>query len=299
MDAERRDDGGGNGLDGRNPVEVGAKNDDLFTKHGGYDLDVSDPEDEGEGDSWSQEPKIAGRPDFIDEFSAVEKDFCIGLEVQVALGEQESSLDNTVELGGGVVLKKGTGTKECTPPPPSLRDQTPVYVALPETPPPVPYTPAGIALDPGSLKLDRGRSMLFSRKGSTPSPFRGLRKRPWAGIDCLDALDDESFAEGSNDPAWELMLEKAKNEVLHAPEDKGSQFIGEASTEIDGLLPNRSQKGNSALIDDFQNIGDFEEVGFEENEDRYPFDPVSRTIEQGFQDLDSLSRGNPNNHGAR
>jgi len=289
VDAGGRDDGGGNGLDGKDPVEVGAKNDDLFIKHGGYDLDVSDPEDEGEGDSWSQEPKIAGRPDFIDELSAVEKDFCIGLEVQVALGEQESSPDSTIELGEGVVLKKGTGTKECTPPPPSLRGQTPVCAALPETPPPMPNTPAGMTLDPGSLKLDRGRSMLFSRKGSTPSPFRGLRKRPWAGVDCLDALDDESFAEGSNDLAWELMLEKAKNEVFHAPEDKGSQFIGEASTEIDGLLPNRSQKGDSTLVDDFENIGDFEEVGFEENEDRHPFDPVSRTIEQGFQDLDGLS----------
>jgi len=98
------------------------KNDDLFIKHGGYDLDVSDPEDEGEGDGWSQEPKIAGRPDFINEFSAVEKDFCIGLEVQVSLGEQESSPDSTIELGEGVVLKKGTGTKEYTPPPLSLRD---------------------------------------------------------------------------------------------------------------------------------------------------------------------------------
>ena len=43
------------------------------------------------------------------------------------------------------------------------------------------------------------------------------------------------------------------------------------------------------MIDDFQNIGDFEEVGFEEYEDRHPFDPVSTTIEQGFQDLDGLS----------
>jgi len=153
----------------------------------------------------------------------------------------------------------------------------------------VPNTPASMTFDPGSLKLDRGRSMLFSRKGSTPSPFRGLRKRPWAGIDYLDALDHGSFAEGSNDLAWELMLEKAKSEVFHALEDKGSQFIGGASTEIDGLLPNRSQKCNSTLIDDFQNIGDFEEVGLEENEDRHPFNPVSRTIEQDFQDLDSLS----------
>ena len=96
VDAEGRDDGGGNGLDGRNPVEVGAKNDDLFIKDGGCDLDVSDPEDEGEGDSWSQEPKITGRLDFIDELSAVEKDCCIGLELQVALGEQESSPDSTI-----------------------------------------------------------------------------------------------------------------------------------------------------------------------------------------------------------
>ena len=121
-----------------------------------------------------------------------------------------------------MVLKKGTSTKECTPPPPSSRDPTPVYASLPETPPPVPNTRTGMTLDPGSLKLDRGRSMLLSRKGSTPSPFRGLRKRPWADIDCLDALVDGSFAEGSNDLAWELMLEKAKNEVFHALEDKGS-----------------------------------------------------------------------------
>jgi len=286
--AEERDAGGSSGLDGGGPVEVGAKDDGLFIKHGGYNLDVSDPEDEGEGDSWSQEPRITGRPEFIDEPPAVEKDFFTGLKDQVAFGEQESSPDSAIELGEGLVLKKGTGTKECTPPPPSLQDQTPVHATLSETPPPVSSIPAGMTFDPGSLKLDRGRSMLFSRKGSTPSPFRGLRKRPWAGINCLDALDHGSVAEGSNDPAWELMLEKAKNEIFHAPEDKGSQFIGETSTEIDGLLPNRSQ-GNSILTDDFENIEGFEEVGFEENEDRHPFDPISRTIEQGFQDLDGLS----------
>ena len=289
VDAEGRDAGGSNGLAGGGPVEIGAKNDDLFIKHGGYNLDVSDPEDEGEGDSWSQEPRIASRPDFIDELSAVEKDFFLGLKDQVTLGEQESSPDSSIELGEGVDLKKGTGTKECTPPPPSLRGQSPVHAALPQTPSPVSNIPAGMTIDPGSLKLDRGRSMLFSRKGSTPSPFRGFRKRPWAGINCLDALDDGSFAEGSNDLAWELVLEKAKNEVFHAPEDKGSQFIGETSTEIDGLLSSRSQDRNSILIDDFESIEGFEEVGFEENEDRHPFDPVSRTIEQGFCDLDDLS----------
>ncbi|CUS07416.1 unnamed protein product [Tuber aestivum] len=286
--AEGKDAGGGYGSDGKKPVEFGAKDDDLFIKHGGYNLDVSDPEDEG--DSWSQESKIVGRPDFIDELSGAEGGIFTRLEVQEALGEQKPNPDSTFELEG-VALEGGTGTKECKPPPPSLQDPTLVHAALPETPLPKPDTSTGMAFDPGSLKLDRGRSMLFSRKGSTPSPFRGLKKRPWAGITGLDAPGDGPSVESTSDLAWKLTLEKtmAEKEVTHAPEDKGSQFIRETSTEIDGLLPNGSQKDRAILIDDFENIEDFEEVGFEENEDRHPFDPISGAIEQGFQDLDDLS----------
>ncbi|PWW76905.1 DRMBL-domain-containing protein [Tuber magnatum] len=290
VDAEGGDAGRGSGLNGKKPVEVGAKNDDLFIKHGGYNLDVSDPEDEGEGDSWSEESKIVRRPDFIDELSGPGGDVPAVLGVRGALGGRESSPGSTFEPEG-VVLEEGTGAKECTPPPPSLQDPTLVYAALPEMPPPNPNIPAGITFDPGSLKLDRGRSMLFSRKGSTPSPFRGLRKRPWAGINGLGAPGDGPPAGSTNDLAWKLTLEKAmaEKEVSHALEDKGSQFMGETSTEIDGLPPNGSQKDRGILIDGFENIEDFEEAGFEENEDRHPFDPISRAIEQGFQDLDDLS----------
>ncbi|CAZ84780.1 unnamed protein product [Tuber melanosporum] len=289
--SEGKDAGGGNGLNGKEPVEVGAKNDSLFIKHGGYNLDVSDPEDEGGDDSWSPESKIVSRPDFIDELSEVEKDSPTGLGAQEVLGDQESNPDGTLELEEGVVFKEGTGTKECTPPPPSLQGRTPVHATLPETPPPKPNISADMVFGPGGLKLDPGRSMLFSRKGSTPSPFRGLRKRPWADVNDLDAPDDRSYVKSADDLAWKLTLEKAiaEEKASYVPEDKRGQFIKEPSTEIGGFPPNGSQIGNSVLVDDFENIEDFEEVGFEENEDRHLFDPISGAIEQGFQDLDDLS----------
>ncbi|RPB02865.1 DRMBL-domain-containing protein [Choiromyces venosus 120613-1] len=285
VDAEAKDAGSSdNRLAGKKPVEAGAKNDDLFIKHGGYNLDVSDPEDEDEGDSWSQERKIIDRPDFIDERSEVEKDSPTRFGVQEALKEEESSSQGTMEYEEGVVLKEAIDTEECTPPP--LQDRTPVHAALPETLPPKPNIPPGTIFDPGSLKLDRGRSMLFSKKGSTPSPFRGLGKRPFASINSSDAPDDGSFVEDTNDLAWKLMLEK---KVSYTSEDKGSRFIGETSTEIHEFLPNGSRKDDYILIDDSESTENFEEVGFEENEDRYPFDPVSGAIEQGFQGLDDLT----------
>ncbi|KAI5850238.1 DNA repair metallo-beta-lactamase-domain-containing protein [Morchella snyderi] len=299
-------------------VVKGEQNDDLFIRHGGYELDLSEPEDEDDGDdsAWSVERTRAGELQLAkgddDLYSSPVRvkhsrpwppsaDSKEGYELDVAMNED--------------VMDEIEST---APPRATLPENLPSAGAEtldskePESPP---------KFNPASLKLDGSRSFLFSKKGSTTTPFKSSKQTrsgsfPGSSAEEVDSNDqkdgnialideraDRSIGEfvskraedrNSEKVSSKRTREQAFTKTTEAPSDspmkEGAEDASPLEVEVKledcNVTPKARKRDGSAFEEEeYEDIEDFsEEPNFEEQE-AFMFDPASRA-EAGYEDFD-------------
>ncbi|KAH8149703.1 uncharacterized protein LAJ45_06334 [Morchella importuna] len=299
-------------------VVKGEQNDDLFIRHGGYELDLSEPEDEDDGDdsAWSVERTLAG-------------------ELQLAKGDDDlysspvrvkhsrpwpPSADNKEDDELDVAMMDEI---ESTAPPTDTLPGNPLSAGAETLDSKAPGSPP--KFNPESLKLDGSRSFLFSKKGSTTTPFKKLKQtRPGSSSGSsteevgsngqedgdtalIDEGADRSIGEFASKRAEDRKSEKIPSkrtreqafmeettETTEVPSDSpmkegvedGSPSEVEAKLEDCNVTPKaRKREGSAFEEEEYEDIDDFsEEPNFEEQE-AFRFDPASRA-EAGYEDFD-------------
>jgi len=259
--------------------------DSLFIAHGGYGLDVSDPEDGDDNDDADEDVRIAlwGRP---------------GVEVEDAAEPPSNDAMEELELVGEIVQ-----TDEI------IADYAPgtadtVETSTPSTPPkPKLEAPK---FNPSTLKLNISASMLFGKVPPTPSvteedstvstsdsitrddPKTELAKCG-NGKDSLkrgllwrrDAMGEGEALDEIEDPT---QTQRNKKRPFFQPELKDEI---QSTFEQMNVNPEDGAKDGdqdlSSCNDDVEDSGD-DEIGFEEREAYFGFDPAARAIEGGFED---------------
>lgn len=199
----------------------GTQSDELFARHGEYDLDVSDPDDNEEeveeSGGWARGRSMTGelqlakseidREELLSSPIAIKSRFSIfpeGAEgardeVQRADGDMDVEVDEIESTAPHVAPVEAAATSEPVTPPRQL-----------------PTT--SLKFNLASLNLDSSRSVLFSKRGATPSPFRKIKgARPRSS---------------SSSSAEEIGFHEVDDEELGIPvEDRSNRDIGEFMAE--------------------------------------------------------------------
>lgn len=294
----------------------GTQSDELFSRHGGYDLDVSDPEDDEDGDAddsggWAMGRSISGELQLAkseaggqDELfsSPIRRSALPSDELQTANKEDDADTRSEVD------------EIESTAPPTAASD---------------PHA-ACLKFNLANLNLDRSRSVLFSKGGATPSLFKKLKKARKSrsssssveelgfhelddeklGISTADRLNkdigefvvvqrsddltestkrdrDEPFRRDSIESSSDILVkeetEKVKDEA-QVPSPRTEKTSEDCSLES---KPPTKKAGSAFGDNDFEDIDDYpdEEIGFEQQES-HDFDPSARAIEDGYEGFD-------------
>lgn len=296
-------------------VVKGEQNDDLFIRHGGYELDLSEPEDDdGDDSAWSVERTLAG-------------------ELQLAKGDDDL-YSSPVRVKHSRPWPPSADNKENDELDVAMMDEiestAPLTDTLSGNPPSGAETLDSKApgsppkFNPASLKLDGSSSFLFSKKVSTTTPFKKLRQtRPGSSsgssteeagssdqdgdIALMDKRADRSIGEFTSKRAEDGSFEKIPPkrtreqafmeetaETTEAPSDSpmkesvedASPSEAEAKLEDCNITPKaRKREGSAFEEEEYEDIDDFsEEPNFEEQE-AFRFDPASRA-EAGYEDFD-------------
>lgn len=296
----------------------GTQSDELFARHGGYDLDVSDPdededEESGESSGWATGKSINGELQLAKSEAGREDELFSSPIRRSALPSGGMEMGN----GEDADTKSEVDEIESTAPPTATTE--------PVTPLRQPHA-AGPKFSLGSLNLDSSRSVLFSKGGATPGLFRKLKK---AQTECSSGssieevgfheLDDEelgiSTADRSNRDIKEFVVAQRPNnlkkctkrdhdEAFRRSIESSSDMIMKEEADIfkDGVEvpspmtkkisedrnlesnPSAKKAGSAFGDNDPEDIDDYpdEEIGFEQQES-HDFDPSARAIEAGFE----------------
>lgn len=261
-----------------------ARNDELFISHGGYGLDVSDPEDGEDGEQWLAEMTPAPRRELLLErrtSGARDREEDVGTEA----GSATESVDDESESG-------------YTPPPepaPPLAMHTPAQ--SPELKPKLENRRP--SFDPKKLKLDLSRSMLFSKTASLS--LEDTLKRPRTGSHSSDSMAEEEgfeldveprLAKNANHggdivkamlkrPASELDEIEATPEESRSPNDEQTMGLGAE----DDIEETQREGFEGGLGEEYEDIDD-EDVPWEELQSRFSFDPTRHAIENGYSPIE-------------
>lgn len=293
----------------------GTQSDELFARHGGYDLDVSDPDGDEDGEAsessgWATGKSINGELQLVRSEADREDELFSSPTRRFALPSDEIEMENGEDAGTKSEVDEIESTAPLTA---TTEPVTPLWQ---------PHA-AGLKFNLKGLNLDSSRSVLFSKGGTTPSLFKKLKKArsPSSSIEEVGfhELDDEelgiSTADRSNrdikefvvaqrpddlkkctkrdhDEAFQRSIEplsdvlvKQKADIFKDGVEVPSQ-MAEKISEDRNLESNPSaKKAGSAFGDnDPEDIDDYpdEEIGFEQQES-HDFDPSARAIEAGFE----------------
>lgn len=296
----------------------GTQSDELFARHGGYDLDVSDPDEDedeeaSESSGWAMGKSINGELQLAKREAGQEDELFSSPIRRSALPSDEMEMGN----------EEGADTK-------SEVDEIESTAPLTATTGPV--TPlgqshaAGLKFNLESLNLDSSRSVLFSKGGATPSLFKKLKgaqtsRSSSSSIEEMGfhELDDEelgiSVADRSNRDIGEFVVVQKPNDLKkRTKRDHDEAFRQSIESSSDTLMkkeadtskgeveipspmtkkisedrnpesnPSAKKAGSAFGDNDPEDIDDYpdEEIGFEQQEG-HNFDPSARAIEAGFE----------------
>jgi hypothetical protein len=270
-----------------NGKKADGTSDELFIQHGGYGLDVSDPEDEGYGDG--VEELLMYRGGESGEGEGEER-------WRSTTGELELAENLTIDLTANDMGEDKMEEQSTPPPPGEIETSTlDTLQAKPKAP--------GPKFDPATLNLSLSSSMLFGKKPAPPSrevepsdcDFLAVGKPVGAKVGTkgctgmtsalLDrrlgtiALDD---IEDPSQPVAErkLAVDQCSQDDIEAT-PHGNAMDVDCNTGDDKEGTNRDFAG----FDDVEDFPD-DEMGFEEREGTFGFDPAVRGIEGGFEEFD-------------
>lgn len=194
----------------------GTQSDELFSRHGGYDLDVSDPEENEEEEvvdsgGWATGRSINGELQLAKSNLGMEDELFaspIRIQPRNALPAGPENDMETADEGDAVDTKSEVDEIESTAP------------STETTSAPDPVTPlrlvltAGLTFNPASLNLDSSRSVLFSKGGATPSLFKKLKKARASGSPSPSTED--AGLHGVNDEELRVSIENRDIEKFPA-----------------------------------------------------------------------------------
>ncbi|KAL7274394.1 DNA cross-link repair protein PSO2/SNM1 [Rhizina undulata] len=285
--------GGKGGRSRKTPEE----RDELFIRHGGYELEVSDLEDEddesdSEGDivGWARGRSIPGE-----------------LPLGASKRLEESELTTFAVETNRIALTAATEIQKpeipLSPPDAVMSSPTNDRPKTPVRRPPV------LAFDPSSIKLDASKSVLYSKAGSTPSPFKKLKLQQEVSSSS-ESAEEVGFHDGEDEEitvgdiinnrsiAEFITVDRVKNKTvnrdLHGLGDKEEKMeesvIELSDDEVDRTSlemtskDGTNDKGKEKVCDDFAEMEEFEEeLNFEMRDGL--FDPASHAAEGGFEDF--------------
>lgn len=326
---------GAGGKDEKKGGLKGTQGDELFVRHGEYELEVSDPEDaeeEDESGGWATGRSLSGKLQLAKQQDTKEEElFSSPIETKSRFwglpADTEEISDEVETVDGKDDMVMGREVDEIE----SVASTSPTDIPNPVTPAHKPTI--GLKFNPESLNLDNSRSILFAKKGSTPSPFKKLKNAKTRSsssssaeeVGFLDKDDEDIILEDerSNRSIGEFMVEKkvdVEKESNKAKRTRDQAFKNDPtkplsdtlvekeksrkpeSEEIDNDLSSKIEerleecnleskhlhkREGSGFDDDFEDIEDFpdDEIGFEEQEELYSFDPSNRA-EAGYEDFD-------------